>query len=117
MNGFGQIASLGKIEYDSTTTVLLFSGESKISKKELKTGFTIRLSDTSAKLISFSMVYLFNNNSTHGLQQITFYNNRGFIDAKYPKIDQSVGFVTLEHVHFERNGKRFRAKDHFLPIK
>lgn len=118
---YGQADSTTVIEYDSTTSISLLSGDTIISATQLDTGFTIKLSDPKAKLLSFSMVYYFDNNGTQGLQVIPFQENRAFIDKKFPKLglfkDPRSNFITLEHVYFERNGRRYKARGLFLPLK
>ncbi len=121
LKGFEQTNSTLAIEYDSTTAISLESGGEAINKTQLDSGFTVKLSDPNAKLISFSLVYSFDNGETHGFQQISFQGNRAFIDSRFPKLglfkDPKSNFVTLENVYFERNGKRYKARSLFIPLK
>jgi len=121
LDAFSQTDSTTSIEYDSTTTISLLSGETTISLKQLDTGFVIKLSDPRSKLLSFSLIYYFVNGGTEGLQQIPFYDEKASIEKKYPRPtlfkDSKSDFITLEHVSFTRNGRRYKARSLFLPIK
>lgn len=72
--------------YDSTTTLLLSTGETTVSRVQLDTGFMVKLNNPEAKLISFSMIYAFANEEDSGLQQILFKGNKVFIDKKFQPI-------------------------------
>src|SRR5262245_23950695 len=86
LDTFAQTDLTLDIEFDSTVTISLISGDTTVSRTQLDTGFVIKISDPKAKLLSFSMIYFFDNNGIQGLQQISLNGNKAFIDRKFPKL-------------------------------